>query len=136
TDQLQQGATALQQAGDQIGGIATAQDAAANSMSAVIDQLAARQDPLANTLRGIQDQLRQHQFTPEIRQRLTDARNAAINMTSGLRAPGSPLASALDQVGSNGQNLTNKLTQLRDGAQQVSSGNAELASGIAKLDDG
>src|SRR5947209_9344874 len=136
TDQLQQGATALQQADDQIGGIATAQDAAATSLSAVIDQLAARQDPLANTLRGIQDQLRQHQFTPEIRQRLTDARNAAINMTSGLRAPGSPLASALDQVGSKGQNLTNKLTQLRDGAQQVSSGNAELASGIAKLDDG
>ncbi|MDT5207271.1 MAG: putative rane protein [Mycobacterium sp.] len=136
TDQLQQGAAALQQANDQIGGIATAQDAAATSLSAVIDQLAARQDPLANTLRGIQDQLRQHQFTPEIRQHLTDARNAAINMTSGLRAPGSPLASALDQVGSKGQNLTSKLTQLRDGAQQVASGNAQLASGIAKLDDG
>jgi putative membrane protein len=136
TDQLQQGAAALQQANDQIGGIATAQDAAATSLSAVIDQLAARQDPLANTLRGIQDQLRQHQFTPEIRQHLTDARNAAINMTSGLRAPGSPLASALDQVGSKGQNLTSKLTQLREGAQQVASGNAQLASGIAKLDDG
>ncbi|WP_293003182.1 YhgE/Pip domain-containing protein [Mycobacterium sp.] len=136
TDQLQAGATALQQAGDQIGGIATAQDAAANSLSAVIDQLAARQDPLANNLRGIQDQLRQHQFTPEIRQRLTDARNAAINMTSGLRAPGSPLGSALDQVGGKGQELTNKLTQLRSGAQQVADGNAQLASGIAKLDDG
>src|ERR1700761_2788228 len=110
TQQLQQGATELQQANDQIGVIATAQDAAANSLSSVIDQLAARQDPLANTLRGAQDQLRQHQFTPEIRQRLADARNAAISMTSGLRAPGSPLGTALDQVGSKGQDLTNKLT--------------------------
>jgi putative membrane protein len=136
TDQLQQGATALQQANDQIGAIATAQDAAATSLSSVIDQLSARQDPLANTLRGVQDQLRGHQFTPQIRQHLTDAQNAAIAMTSGLRAPGSPLGSALDQVGSKGQDLTNKLTQLRDGAKQVASGNAQLASGIAKLDDG
>ena len=136
TDQLQQGATALQQANDQIGGIATAQDNAAGALSSVIDQLSARQDPLANTLRGVQDQLRQHAFTPQIRQRLTDAQNAAIAMTSGLRAPGSPLGSALDQVGSKGQDLTNKLTQLRDGAKQVASGNAQLASGIAKLDDG
>src|ERR1700738_1968606 len=94
TDQLQQGATALQQANDQIGAIATAQDTAAGSLSPVIDQLSARQDPLANTLRGVQDQLRQHAFTPQIRQRLTDAQNAAINMTSVLRAPGSPLGSA------------------------------------------
>ncbi|MFZ1161416.1 YhgE/Pip family protein [Mycobacterium sp.] len=136
TEQLQQGATALQQANDQIGTIATAQDSAANSLSSVIDQLSARQDPLANTLRGVQDQLRGHQFTPEIRQRLTDAQNAAIAMTSGLRNPGSPLGSALDQVGTKNRDLTNKLTQLRDGAQQVASGNAELASGIAKLDDG
>ncbi|MFZ0712610.1 YhgE/Pip family protein, partial [Mycobacterium sp.] len=136
TDQLQQGVTALQQANDQIGGIATAQDNAAGALSPVIDQLSARQDPLANTLRGVQDQLRQHAFTPQIRQRLTDAQNAAIAMTSGLRAPGSPLGSALDQVGSKGQDLTNKLTQLRDGAKQVASGNAQLASGIAKLDDG
>jgi putative membrane protein len=140
TDKLQQGATALQQATDQIGAIATAQDAAATSLSSVIDQLSRSQDPLANnaagTLRGIEDQLRQHQFTPQIRQRLTDAQNAAIAMTSGLRAPGSPLGSALDQVGSKGQDLTNKLTQLRDGAKQVASGNAQLASGIAKLDDG
>jgi putative membrane protein len=140
TDQLQQGATALQQANDQIGAIATAQDAAATSLSSVIDQLSRSQDPLANnaagTLRGIEDQLRGHQFTPQIRQRLTDAQNAAIAMTSGLRAPGSPLGSALNQVGSKGQDLTNKLTQLRDGAKQVASGNAELASGIAKLDDG
>ena len=136
TDQLQQGATALQQANDQIGAIATAQDTAANSLSAVIDQLAARQDPLANTLRGVQDQLRGHQFTPQIRQHLTDAQNAAIAMTSGLRAPGSPLGSALDNAGTKGQDLTNKLTQLRDGAKQVASGNAQLASGIAKLDDG
>jgi len=140
TDQLQQGATALQQANDQIGAIATAQDAAATSLSSVIDQLSRSQDPLANnaagTLRGIEDQLRGHQFTPQIRQHLTDAQNAAIAMTSGLRAPGSPLGSALDQVGSKGQDLTNKLTQLRNGAKQVASGNAQLASGIATLDDG
>jgi putative membrane protein len=136
TEQLQQGATALQQANDQIGAVATAQDAAANSLSSVIDQLSARQDPLANNLRGIQDQLRGHQFTPQIRQQLTDAQNAAIAMTSGLRSPGSPLGSALDQVGSKGHDLTSKLTQLRDGAQQVATGNAQLATGIAKLDDG
>jgi putative membrane protein len=137
TQQLQQGASALQQANDQIGTIATAQDAAANSLSSVIDQLSAGPDPaVANTLRGIQDQLRQHQFTPQIRQRLTDAQNAAIAMTSALRTPGSPLGSALDQVGNRGQELTTKLTQLRDGAQQLASGNAELAGGIAKLDDG
>src|SRR5271156_2020698 len=136
TDQLQQGATALQQANDQIGGIAAAQDTAAGSLSALIDQLSARQDPLASTLRGVQDQLRQHQFTPQIRQRLTDAQNAAIAMTTALRTPGSPLGSALDQVGSKGQDLTNKLTQLRTGAQQLASGNAQLASGIAQLDDG
>jgi putative membrane protein len=136
TAQLQAGATALQQADDQIGGIAAAQDTAANSLSVVIDQLAARQDPLADNLRGVQDQLRAHQFTPDIRQRLSDARNAAIAMTSGLREPGSPLASALDQLGGRGQDLTNKLTQLRSGAQQVADGNAQLASGIATLDDG
>ncbi|BBY25316.1 YhgE/Pip domain-containing protein [Mycobacterium stomatepiae] len=136
TQQLQQGASALQQANDQIGAIATAQDAAANSLSSVIDQLSARQDPLANNLRGVQDQLRGHQFTPQIRQQLTDAQNAAIAMTSALRGPGSPLGSALDQVGNRGRELTSKLTQLRDGAQQLAAGNAELAGGIAKLDDG
>ena len=136
TEQLQQGATALQQANDQIGAVVTAQDAAANSLSSVIDQLSARQDPLANNLRGIQDQLRGHQFTPQIRQQLTDAQNAAIAMTSGLRNPGSPLGSALDQVGSKGHELTNKLTELRDGAQQLATGNAQLATGIATLDDG
>jgi putative membrane protein len=140
TDQLQQGATALRQATDQIGAIATAQDTAANALTGVINQLSASQDPVANnaagTLRGIQDQLRQHQFTPQIRQQLTDAQNAAITMTQALRASGGPLKSALDEVGSQGQDLTNKLTQLRSGAQQLASGNAELASGIAKLDDG
>ena len=136
TDQLQQGATALRQATDQIGAIATAQDTAANSLTGVINQLAASQDPVANnaagTLRGIQDQLNQHQFTPQIRQQLTDAQNAAIAMVQA----GGPLKSALDQVGNKGRDLTNKLTQLRSGAQQLASGNAELASGIAKLDDG
>ncbi|WP_255792753.1 YhgE/Pip domain-containing protein [Mycobacteroides abscessus] len=136
TDKLQQGAEALRQANDQIGGIAKAQDSAANALTAVIDQLAGRQDPAANTLRGIQDQLREHQFTPQVRQQLTDAENASIAMTETLRGPGSPLKSALDQVGGKGQELTNKLTQLRNGAQQLATGNAQLSSGIAKMDDG
>lgn len=136
TDKLQQGAEALRQANDQIDGIAKAQDSAANALTAVIDQLAGRQDPAANTLRGIQDQLREHQFTPQVRQQLTDAENASIAMTATLRGPGSPLKSALDQVGGKGQELTNKLTQLRNGAQQLATGNAQLASGIAKMDDG
>jgi len=140
TEQLEQGATAIQQASDQIGAIAKAQDAAANSLSAVIDQLSASQDPMANnasgTLRGIQDQLRAHEFTPQIRQQLADANSAAIAATEPLRTPGSPLKEALDQVGRRGQELTDKLNQLRNGAQQVAAGNAELAAGIAKLDDG
>lgn len=136
TDKLQQGAEALRQANDQIDGIAKAQDSAANALTAVIDQLAGRQDPAANTLRGIQDQLREHQFTPQVRQQLTDAENASIAMTETLRGPGSPLKSALDQVGGEGQELTNKLTQLRNGAQQLATGNAQLSSGIAKMDDG
>jgi putative membrane protein len=121
--------SAMQQAADQVNAIAGAQDTAANGLSSVINQLSASQDPIAanaaGTLRGIQDQLRQHQFTPQIRQQLADAQNAT-----------GPLRSVLDQVGGKGQELTNKLTQLRTGAQQVASGSAELASGIAKLDDG
>lgn len=136
TDKLQQGTEALRQANDQIDGIAKAQDSAANALTAVIDQLAGRQDPAANTLRGIQDQLREHQFTPQVRQQLTDAENASIAMTETLRGPGSPLKSALDQVGGKGQELTNKLNQMRNGAQQLATGNAQLASGIARMDDG
>lgn len=136
TDKLQQGAEALRQANDQIDGIAKAQDDAANALTAVIDQPAGRQDPAANTLRGIQDQLREHQFTPQVRQQLTDAENASIAMTETLRGPGSPLKSALDQVGGKGQELTNKLNQMRNGAQQLATGNAQLASGIARMDDG
>lgn len=120
---------AMQQAAEQVNAIAAAQDAAANGVSSVIDQLSVSQDPAAitaaATLRNIRDQLRAHQFTPQIRQQLTDAQNAA-----------GPVKSALDQVGSKGQELTNKLTQLRNGAAQLASGSAELASGIAKLDDG
>ena len=120
---------AMQQAADQINAIAGAQDTAANGLSSVINQLSTSQDPVATgaagTLRGIQDQLRQHQFTPQIRQQITDAQNAT-----------GPLKSALDQIGNKGQDLINKLTQLRDGAHQVASGNAQLADGIAKLDDG
>ncbi|TXI53038.1 YhgE/Pip domain-containing protein [Mycolicibacterium mageritense] len=140
TEQLQQGVDALRQANEQIGGIATAQDDAANSLTAVIDQLSASPDPVANnaagTLRGIQDQLRGHEFTPQIRQNLTNAENAAVSMTESLRGPGSPLNTALNQVGASGQNLNNKLTELRGGAQKLASGSAELSSGIVKLDDG
>ncbi|MUM19346.1 YhgE/Pip domain-containing protein [Mycobacterium sp. CBMA271] len=136
TDKLQQGTDALRQANNQIDGVAKGQDAAANALTAVIDQLAGRQDPAANTLRGIQDQLREHQFTPQIRQQLTDAENASIAMTETLRGPGSPLKVALDQIGGKGQDLTNKLNQVRNGAQQLATGNAQLASGIAQMDDG
>ncbi|BBZ42671.1 YhgE/Pip domain-containing protein [Mycobacterium conspicuum] len=123
------GATALQQASDQIGTIAAAQDGAANQLTQVIDQLSASPDPVAanavGVLRGIQDQLRGHQFTPQIRQQLTNAQNAT-----------GPLRSALDQVGRGNQDLTSKLTQLRSGAEQLAAGSAELATGIGKLDDG
>ncbi|WP_076194157.1 YhgE/Pip domain-containing protein [Mycobacterium sp. GA-1841] len=140
TQQLQDGTAALRQANDQIGAIAAAQDGAASALSSVIDQLSASPDPIANnaagTLRGVADDLRAHQFTPQIRQQLTDAENAAISMTSSLRSPGSPLNSALDQVGSKNADLSAKLNQLRSGARQLATGNAELAAGIAKLDTG
>lgn len=140
TEQLQQGATALQQVADQLGAADKAQDDASATLSAVIDELAARPDPVAGnaaaTLRGVRDQLQNHQFTPQIRQQVTDAQNAAISLTETLRGPESPLHAALDRVGSTGQDLTNQLTQLRSGAQQLATGSAQLASGINKLDDG
>ncbi|MDR3661956.1 MAG: YhgE/Pip domain-containing protein [Mycobacterium sp.] len=140
TEQLQQSAAALEQAADQAGTLATAQDTAAAAIGSVIQQLSVNQDPVSvgavNSLNGIRDQLNGHQFTPLIRQQLTDGRNAAISMTETLRAPGSPLRSALDQVGSTGQQLTDKLNQLRNGAQQLATGNAQLASGLVQLDDG
>jgi putative membrane protein len=140
TDQLQKGATALEQAADQVGAIGTAQDAAAAAIGSVIQQLSVNQDPVSagavNALHGVQDQLAGHQFTPQIRQQLTDAHNAAISLTETLRTPGSPLQSALDQVGSTGQQLTDKLNQLRNGAEQLATGNAQLASGLVQLDDG
>lgn len=140
TQKLEDGTVALRQANDQIGAITGAQDSAAAALTSVIDQLSASPDPIANnaagTLRGVQGDLRAHQFTPQIRQQLTDAENAAISMTSSLRNPGSPLNSALDQVGSKNSDLNAKLNQLRNGAQQLATGNAELAGGIAKLDTG
>nr|MDT0523957.1 hypothetical protein [Streptomyces sp. DSM 41633] len=140
TQELEDGTAALRQANDQIGAITGAQDSAAAALTSVIDQLSTSPDPIANnaagTLRGVADDLRAHQFTPQIRRQLTDAENAAISMTSSLRNPGSPLNSALDQVGSKNSDLNAKLNQLRGGAQQLASGNAELASGIAKLDTG
>lgn len=103
-------ATALEQAADQAGALATAQDTAAAAIGSVIQQLSVNRDPVSvgavNTLRGVQDQLNGHQFTPQIRQQITDGRNAAISMTETLRSPGSPLRTALDQVGTSGQQLT------------------------------
>ncbi|MGL6234205.1 MAG: YhgE/Pip family protein [Segniliparus sp.] len=137
TDQLQQGTAALRQANDQIGGIAKAQDAAAASLASVIDRLRASDDPAArdsaDALRDVQNQLREHQLTPQIRQQLTDGENAAIAMTEALRSPGSPLHSGLDQIGSKGQELTNKLVALRDGAKQLQSGTAQLRAGSSEL---
>lgn len=91
TEQLQQSAAALEQAADQAGALATAQDTAAAAIGSVIQQLSVNQDPVSvgavNTLRGVQDQLNGHQFTPQIRQQITDGRNAAISMTETLRSP-------------------------------------------------
>ena len=114
---------------DQIGTIAAAQDGAANQLATVIDQLSASPDPAAvnavGALRGVQDQLRGHQFTPQIRQQLTNAQNAT-----------GPLRSSARPSGPRGQDLTSKLTQLRSGAEQLAAGSAELSTGIGKLDDG
>lgn len=140
TEQLEQGGQAVQQAADQIGAIAAAQDASADTIATVVDQLRASGDPVAQnaatTLEGVEGQLQAHQFTPQIRQQLTDAQNAAIALTSTLRSPGSPLSAALDQTGAAGQDLAAKLTQLRDGASELAAGNAQLAGGISDLDDG
>ena len=137
---IQNGATAIGQAADQIGAIASSQDAAASVIGSVVQQLSTSPDPVAGSaaeaLRGLQGQLQTHQFTPQIRQQLIDAQNAAISLTSTLRAPGSPLQSALNEVGSTGQKLTIDLNELRDGAQQLASGSAQLSSGIVQLDDG
>lgn len=140
TDQLVAGAAAIQQAGDELDAIGKAQDGAATTLSAVIDDLAGSSDPAANraadTLRGVRDQLGAQQFTPQLRGQLADARTAAINLTEPLRTPGSPLRSALDQAGAEGQQTTDELTGLRDGVQQLATGSNELAAGIAQLDDG
>ena len=140
TEQLQHGGDALREAADQIGAIAAAQDASADAVATVIAQLRTSGDPIAqnaaNTLDGVHGQLQTHQFTPQIRQQLTNAQNAAISLTSALRTPGSPLSEALDEAGAKGQELTDKLTELRNGAEQLASGNGRLATGITQLRDG
>jgi len=137
---LEQGVTALRQATDQLNGIADAQDGASRALSVVIDQLATSSDPVATgsaaALRGVRDQLQQHQFTPQIRQQLSNAEDSAIAMSAALRTPGSPVQNALNDVGSTGQDLTAKLTHLRDGASRLANGSSELKAGIAALDDG
>ncbi|CDO05319.1 YhgE/Pip domain-containing protein [Mycolicibacterium cosmeticum] len=139
-EQLRTGVTALRQATDQLDTIADAQDRAARGLGPVIDQLSASADPLAagaaNSLRDIQNQLQAHQFSPQIRQQLSSAEDSAIAMTSVLRAPDSALSRSLDDLGRDGRDLTDKLTQLRDGADRVATGSAELNRGITRLDDG
>ncbi len=137
---LDQGVAALRQATDQLDSIADTQDGAAKALTVVIDQLSTSSDPVAagsvGALRGVRDQLQQHQFTPQIRQQLSNAEDSAIAMTSVLRTPGSPVQNALDDVGRTGQDLTDKLSQLRDGAKRLATGSAQLSSGITQLDDG
>lgn len=140
TAQLQQAGTAFQQVADQVGAIGTAQDAAATTLDSVIAQLQASADPIAQSavlaLGGARDQLKDHRFTPQIRQQMSDARDAAISLSASLRGTGSPLSRALDKLGGRGWELTNKLTRLRDGARQVASGSARLADGVAALKSG
>lgn len=140
TEQLQRGGDALREAADGIGGIAAAQDTSAAALTTAIDQLRTSADPIAlnaaAAIEGVRNQLQAHQFTPQIRQALADAQAAAINLTSTLRTPSSPVSQALDRVGSNGQELTSQLVRLRDGAQRLASGNAKLANGITTLGDG
>ncbi len=130
--QVQDSSSALAEASDDLDTIAGAQDAAAQSMNSIIDNLSANQDPVSvmatTKLRDTRDQLLAHQLTPNIQAKLDKARATA--------SAGGPVGSALTDISTKGKELTDKLTQLRDGAKQVASGNAQLNAGIATLDDG
>lgn len=130
--QVQDSSSALSEASTELETITGAQDAAAQSLSSIIDNLSANQDPVSmmatGKLRETRDQLLAHQRTADIQAKL-DKASAAANS-------GGPVGSTLTDISAKGRELTDKLTELRDGAQQVASGNAELNAGIAKLDDG
>ena len=130
--QVQDSSSALSEASTELETITGAQDAAAQSLSSIIDNLSANQDPVSmmatGKLRETRDQLMAHQRTADIQAKLDKARAAANS--------GGPVGSTLTDISAKGRELTDKLTELRDGAQQVASGNAELNAGIAKLDDG
>ena len=130
--QVQDSSTALTDASDELGTIVGAQDTAAQSLTSVIDSLSANQDPVSviatQKLRDTRDQLLAHQRTADIQAKLAKARATA--------AEGGPVGSALSDISASSKELSSKLTQLREGAQQVAAGNAQLSAGITKLDDG
>ncbi|WP_328352971.1 YhgE/Pip domain-containing protein [Mycobacterium sp. NBC_00419] len=130
--QVQDSSSALAEASDELDTITGAQDAAAESLNSIIDNLSANQDPVSvmatTKLRDTRDQLLAHQRTSNIQAKLDKARATA--------SAGGPVGSALTDISTKGKELTDKLTQLRDGAKQVASGNAQLNAGIATLDDG
>ncbi len=131
--QVQDSSSALTQASTELDTITGAQDAAAQSLTSIIDSLSANQDSVSviatgKKLRDTRDQLLAHQRTPDIQAKLDKARAAAD--------AGGPVGSALSDISAKGRELTDKLNQLRDGARQVASGNAQLNAGIVKLDDG
>jgi putative membrane protein len=105
-----------------LGDVTAAQNAAATTMSSVIDQLSASPDPLANnaaaTLRGVRDQLRAHEFSPTAQQ-LTDK---LTQLRSGVR-----------QLASGSAQLASGIVQLDNGAQQLKTGTAQLRSGSSEL---
>lgn len=130
--QVQDNSSALTEASDELATINGTQDAAAQSLTSIIDSLSANQDPVSviatGKLRDTRDQLLAHQRTQDIQAKLTKARAAADS--------GGAVGSALTEISTKGKELTDKLNQLRDGAQQVASGNAQLNAGIVALDDG
>jgi putative membrane protein len=105
-----------------LGDVAAAQNAAATTLSSLIDQLSASPDPLANnaagTLRTVQDQLRAHPFG-----------HAAEELTGKLNQ----LRSGARQVASGSAQLASGIVKLDGGAQQLKSGTAQLRSGSAEL---
>ncbi|ADG77073.1 hypothetical protein TPAU25S_02467 [Tsukamurella paurometabola] len=140
TAELQQSATALVEAADKAGVFVKTQDTALAGIDAAIRQLAASPDPAARQaadgLRAIRGQLAQASVTEQTKQQIIAAQNGAIALTEQLRTPGSPLQTVLSKVGGTGDDLTAKLTQLRDGAAQVAAGNAQLDNGITQLSSG
>jgi len=129
---VQDSASAVTEASDELDTIIGAQDTAAQSLTSVIDSLSANQDPVSAIatakLRETRDQLLAHQRTADIQAKLVKARAVADS--------GGPVGSALSDISATSKELNDKLTELREGAQQVAAGNAKLNAGITTLDDG